>query len=125
MQFLTLLTTAAGLIASTSAAPATSSSNKDYQWSVSNWEAGCARAGCYYNFNVTGTKNGNAPAFKAYCNGDDVGYFTSCQLLSGSSQGLLGPPDVAAELDHYNTSTADGIARLAVSLSFTTDAQYP
>ncbi|KAK5135753.1 hypothetical protein LTR08_004739 [Meristemomyces frigidus] len=119
MQIITLLAATASLTTSSTAAPTGTSSGKDtaeYRWQVTGWSAGCARSGCYYDFNVTGPEDGNIPCFQAYCSGDDVGYFKQCEILSGSSTSSI--PSVAAELDHYNTSTADGIAAMAVSLSF-------
>ncbi|KAI8624451.1 hypothetical protein F5Y19DRAFT_315957 [Xylariaceae sp. FL1651] len=57
-----------------------------YDWAVTGWTAGCARAGCYYNFNVTGAANLTGrppvPAFKAYCNGMGEGApYAPCERL--------------------------------------------
>merc|ERR1712070_1329040 len=52
MQLLYAVTALAGLVAVTSASPS-SRSKRNYKFQVQNWEAGCARAGCYYNFNVS------------------------------------------------------------------------
>ncbi|KAE9970427.1 hypothetical protein BLS_001858 [Venturia inaequalis] len=39
-------------------------------WHIINWEAGCARSGCFYIFNVTGpaSEDGKIPSFGASCN---------------------------------------------------------
>lgn len=117
MQLLATITAAAGLLASASALPA-SNTNEDsaYTWQVSEWEAGCGRSGCYYYFNVTGAASDKKTAFKAYCHGTDEGYFTPCDLLSGAEG-----TGVAAELATYN----DTVAKMGVSLQFTTDAKTP
>lgn len=123
MQLLTVITAAAGLLASASASPASKGKQNDnYKFHVQNWSAGCARAGCYYNFNVTGRRSGDKPAFKAYCSGSDVGYFESCEVLKGPV-GI----DVAAELAPYDVATANGIAAMGVSLRFTPNLEdeYP
>ncbi|RMY23647.1 hypothetical protein D0867_01913 [Hortaea werneckii] len=119
MQLIYAVTALAGLVAATSASPS-SHSKRNYKFQVQNWEAGCARAGCYYNFNVTGKRDGEKPAFKAYCSGDDSGYFKACELLKGP----VGT-EVAAELAPYDFTTANGIAAMGVSLSFTTNAETP
>lgn len=120
MYALTVLSAlAAGLFSTASAAPTPQVAGvpQEYYWNVTGWSAGCARAGCYYDFNVTGAIDGIRPGFLAYCSGDDVGYFKDCKLLSGVS--TSGIPTVAAELATANLSNPDGIAKLGVSLSFT------
>ncbi|KAI7304770.1 hypothetical protein KC315_g15007 [Hortaea werneckii] len=119
MQLIYAVTALAGLVAATSASPS-SHSKRNHKFQVQNWEAGCARAGCYYNFNVTGKRDGEKPAFKAYCSGDDSGYFKACELLKGPAGA-----EVAAELAPYDFTTANGIAAMGVSLSFTTNAETP
>ena len=62
------------------------------------WSAGCARAGCYYDFNVTIPTVENGPAgVKAYCSGSEEGYdssfsvpstFRNCRLLEGVNNGV-------------------------------------
>lgn len=84
-----------------------------YHWNVTGWNAGCARAGCTYNFNVTGHQDGVYPGFLAYCSGTDVGYFESCDILAGVS--TSGTPSASASLQ---PSVQDGNAHMAVSLSF-------
>ena len=85
-----------------------------YHWNVTGWNAGCARAGCTYNFNVSGTIDNIYPGFKAYCNGDDTGYYKDCEILEGVS--TSGTPFVAASL---RPNFGNGIATMSVSLSFT------
>ncbi|RMY80382.1 hypothetical protein D0864_08694, partial [Hortaea werneckii] len=69
---------------------------------VHDWKAGCARAGCSYNFNVTGKRDGEKPAFEAYCSSDDSGYFTPCEMLKGPAG-----TEIAAELAPYDFTTAN------------------
>ncbi|KAF2859206.1 hypothetical protein K470DRAFT_107370 [Piedraia hortae CBS 480.64] len=90
---------------------------KGYKWHVTSWSAGCARHGCYYDFNVTGTADRGMPDFLAYCSGEDSGFFADCKLLK-SGKRKDGPPSVAARLGHYDVEKADGKARLGVSLAF-------
>ncbi|CZS96265.1 uncharacterized protein RAG0_05904 [Rhynchosporium agropyri] len=40
-----------------------------YRWSVTDWSAGCGRAGCYYYFNISAPAYKHIPAFSAYCSG--------------------------------------------------------
>ena len=118
MHVLSILTAATGLIAASSAAPASTSSlrhSTKYHWDVTGWEAGCARSGCFYNFNVTGKKDGDFPKFLAYCSGEDVGYFKQCNILEGVTSKIV--PSVAAELNQHSTEP-DGVAAMAVSLAF-------
>lgn len=71
---------------------------KGWNWQVEGWSAGCARSGCYYNFNVTIPSVKNGPAgVKAYCSGSEQGYdssfsvpstFRNCQLLEGVNNGV-------------------------------------
>ncbi|KAK4494496.1 hypothetical protein PRZ48_014794 [Zasmidium cellare] len=86
-----------------------------YHWNITNWHAGCARSGCSYDFNVTGPLDGIYPEFKAYCSGGDIGFFEDCELLEGLTNEGTGVPSVAARLE---PSAQDGVARMAVSLSF-------
>lgn len=89
----------------------------DYHWDVENWTAGCVRAGCSYDFNVTGAKQDIYPAFKAYCSGFntyETYYFQDCKLLESNSTGSV--PRVAASLP---AGAQDGYAKMSVSLKFT------
>ncbi|RYP30633.1 hypothetical protein DL767_006133 [Monosporascus sp. MG133] len=58
----------------------------DYVWEVTGWSAGCARGGCYYDFNITAEANTTSipqqPAFSAYCHGFGEGApYELCDLL--------------------------------------------
>ncbi|RYP74791.1 hypothetical protein DL769_003938 [Monosporascus sp. CRB-8-3] len=58
----------------------------DYVWEVTGWSAGCARSGCYYDFNITAEANTTSfpqrPAFSAYCHGFGEGApYELCDLL--------------------------------------------
>jgi len=84
-----------------------------YSWSVINWSAGCARAGCYYDFNITGPCTSNIPSFSAYCSGNDVGYYVACSINDDG-------PDtrgVAASLLPREQNTEGG-ARISVSFRY-------
>ncbi|CAI9637823.1 unnamed protein product [Alternaria burnsii] len=71
---------------------------ENWDWQVENWEAGCGRSGCYYNFNVTvPTIQGEIAGVKAYCHGYEQGYdnsftvpstYETCQLLEGVNNGV-------------------------------------
>ncbi|KAI5361139.1 hypothetical protein Slin15195_G122520 [Septoria linicola] len=120
MQFLTLLTCAVPALASAIPQADTATLNPvtglpaDYTWAVENWHAGCSRGGCNYNFNITGAYEGLRPGFKAYCNGEDTGYYAPCEILDGTS--TSGIPFVAASL---RPNSGNGIATMSASLSFT------
>ncbi|KAF2732211.1 hypothetical protein EJ04DRAFT_342388 [Polyplosphaeria fusca] len=68
---------------------------ENWTWHIEDWEAGCARGGCYYTFNVTvPTVPGQIGGVKAYCsNGESNGLFQDCRLLEGVNNG------VAAKID--------------------------
>ncbi|KAG8168948.1 hypothetical protein KVR01_001697 [Diaporthe batatas] len=93
----------------TKAAVATS-----YTWSVTGWSAGCARAGCYYDFNISAPAFSNSvPAFKAYCSGFGEGTpYDKCELLDNNET----IRQVAARLESVNTGGTG--AHLAVSYEF-------
>ncbi|QDS71319.1 hypothetical protein FKW77_001904 [Venturia effusa] len=40
-------------------------------WYIVNWEAGCARRGCFYRFNLTSPAYEEVPGFLANCDGDE------------------------------------------------------
>ncbi|KAG9190160.1 hypothetical protein G6011_08248 [Alternaria panax] len=71
---------------------------ENWNWQVENWEAGCSRSGCYYNFNViVPTIAGEIGGVKANCNGYEQGYdnsftipsiYEGCQLLEGVNNGV-------------------------------------
>ncbi|EHA52640.1 hypothetical protein MCOR27_007671 [Pyricularia oryzae] len=76
----------------------------NYNWTVTNWEAGCARGGCYYGFDIAAdeyTSYPKAPAFKAHCNGqNEGGPYTVCEMQDGGSAARR----VAARLLERNSS---------------------
>ncbi|KAJ4351181.1 uncharacterized protein N0V89_006520 [Didymosphaeria variabile] len=66
----------------------------NWTWHVSGWSAGCARSGCYYDFNVTvPTVEGQIAGVKAYCSGSENwyrlgNYYRNCQILEGVNNGV-------------------------------------
>jgi hypothetical protein len=63
-----------------------------WEWQVENWEAGCSRSGCYYNFNVTVPSIENQLGVIAACSGSEQGYdnsftipstYVECRTLAG------------------------------------------
>ncbi|RMZ69229.1 hypothetical protein GMOD_00003170 [Pyrenophora seminiperda CCB06] len=61
----------------------------NWTWQVTGWEAGCARQGCYYDFNVTmPSVPGKVGGVKAHCQGNENWFrkgntYKGCQLLDG------------------------------------------
>ncbi|KAI3400116.1 hypothetical protein diail_4347 [Diaporthe ilicicola] len=86
----------------------------NYTWTVTGWSAGCARAGCYYDFNVSAPAfSESVPAFKAYCSGFGEGApYEECEILDDEEN----VHQVAARLEAVNT-TGTG-AHLTVSYEF-------
>jgi hypothetical protein len=101
-----LLAASAALVSSQKSAPA------GYQWSVTNWQAGCTRE-CSYSFSITGPQVDVYPSFVATCSGTDTGAFTSCEVTD-SSRIKGGYPTL---ISLVAPSTGDG-AHLQVSLNF-------
>jgi len=67
----------------------------NWTWHVSGWSAGCARSGCYYDFNVTvPTVQGQIAGVKAYCSGYENGWYRKgnwyqgCRILEGVNNGV-------------------------------------
>lgn len=91
-----------------------------YDWVVSNWSAGCARSGCYYDFNVSAPADDQSPArpaFLAYCSGFGEGAsYDECTLLDESD---VGRRVVAKLLPAIRASNATTIAQIQVSLQYT------
>jgi hypothetical protein len=126
----TTLAATFGLLSAAIAAPVDGDINyssglpKSYNWTVTNWSAGCARSGCYADFNVSGPLDNPRPSFLGYCSVSDSGYYQQCKLLESSQQASQqGPvnipaPQVAAYLEPYNLTTANGVAALHVSFQF-------
>ena len=111
MHFYTIALTAAGLITSTLAGPIPAG----YQWSVTNWVAGCSDEYCTYSFSVSGPQNGNIPKFSARCAGVDAGGLADCKILSSSQE-----VEVSAKLRHQaDPSDPVGPAKMSMALEFT------
>ena len=66
--------TASSLVSFTPAGSQEQEPVSDWAWAITGWNAGCARQGCFYDFNITAAANATAdpqqPAFAAYCSGD-------------------------------------------------------
>ncbi|KAI1156926.1 hypothetical protein F4825DRAFT_140447 [Nemania diffusa] len=91
-----------------------------YDWAVTGWNAGCARAGCYYDFNVTGAANLTSmpptPAFKAYCSGDGEGSpYRLCTRLDDEDTDAI----VVAKLLPSTIINNTRAAMIQVSLKYT------
>ncbi|KAI0134685.1 hypothetical protein BJ170DRAFT_591646 [Xylariales sp. AK1849] len=96
-----------------------------YDWEVTGWNAGCARAGCSYDFNVSGVATDNAPArpaFLAYCYGFGEGSpYQVCDLLDDAS---VDRQVVAKLLPATKSNVSDYITHIQVSLQYT-DLETP
>lgn len=93
-----------------------------YDWSVTGWSAGCARSGCYYDFNVSGPADDQSPArpaFLAYCSGfGEDGPYEECNLLDEAdvARRVVAKLLPAIRSNDTNTST---IAQIQVSFMYT------
>ncbi|OTB09074.1 hypothetical protein M426DRAFT_18459 [Hypoxylon sp. CI-4A] len=122
MRASSLLTTVAGVSAASAAVMKIASDDAGWDWAVTGWSAGCARAGCYYDFNVTGVGSTTAypktPSFKAYCSGEGEGAsYRACTTLQDSETDY----EVVAKLLPSNSST-NGTSHkpnIQVSLQYT------
>ncbi|KAL5318390.1 hypothetical protein ACEPPN_013450 [Leptodophora sp. 'Broadleaf-Isolate-01'] len=128
INFLVLSFLSATALAAPAPAPApapqagTGVNDPAYSWSVTDWSAGCARSGCYYDFNISAPAYNDIPAFSAYCSGYTVGApFQPC----GINDDLPGNRGVAAHLLDAETGTG---AHIEVSLAWVdleqTDTYY-
>ncbi|KAF1965926.1 hypothetical protein BU23DRAFT_560626 [Bimuria novae-zelandiae CBS 107.79] len=97
VSFMTLLALSASALASPVLQTRQMEIPENWTWHVSGWSAGCARGGCYYNFNVSvPTVEGQILGAKAYCSGDENGYyredfsnyFENCRILEGVNNGI-------------------------------------
>lgn len=112
VSFTTILALSAGALASPVLQARQIAIPENWSWHVSGWEAGCARSGCYYNFNVTvPTVEGQIGGVKAYCNGYENGYYRkgnwyqNCQILDGVNNGVAAKlSERPAESDESSTS---------------------
>ena len=95
------------------------SGNSSWTWSVVNWGAGCARRGCFYDFNITVPANGAAPAVSAYCSGDEdrtnQTYFKPC----GVNDNGLGNRGVSAKFVPRDDPNYGTINQIAVAFAYT------
>ncbi|CAJ2502774.1 Uu.00g101680.m01.CDS01 [Anthostomella pinea] len=124
MRASTILTALAGASSASAAVmrlATTSLRALSYDWAVTGWSAGCARAGCYYDFNITGDANTTAkpqrPGFKAYCSGQEGEGYRACTQLDSEGNDA----EVVAKLFPHNI-TANGTSSLPhiqVSLRYT------
>ncbi|KAI1358372.1 hypothetical protein F5Y08DRAFT_119562 [Xylaria arbuscula] len=113
-----LLTALAGASSASAAVFRIAADSMDYNWDVTGWSAGCARAGCYYDFNITGAQNLTqrpaTPAFSAYCSGDGEGSpYKQCKT---NAEGT--PAVVVAKLLPSNITNGTRHANIQVSLKY-------
>ncbi|KAI1181973.1 hypothetical protein F5B17DRAFT_444615 [Nemania serpens] len=92
----------------------------NYNWAVTGWSAGCARAGCFYDFNITGAANLTSrpptPAFKAYCSGEGEGSpYRLCDRLDEEDTDAI----VVAKLLPGTITNGTRPATIQVSLKYT------
>ncbi|KAI1194800.1 hypothetical protein F5X97DRAFT_263953 [Nemania serpens] len=91
-----------------------------YNWAVTGWNAGCARAGCFYDFNITGVGNLTSrpptPGFKAYCSGEGEGSpYRLCDRLDSEDTDAI----VVAKLLPSSILNGTRPATIQVSLKYT------
>lgn len=107
------------LLSAAAALLATASSVACADWNIVNWEAGCARSGCYYNFNVTGPADGEIPSFGAYCNGYEYRtnetFFQPCGVYDSG----LGNRGVSAKFVPRSDLNNGRLEKIAVSFAYT------
>ncbi|TGJ88714.1 hypothetical protein E0Z10_g31 [Xylaria hypoxylon] len=121
-----LLTALAGASSASASVMRIAADSMEYDWAVTGWSAGCARAGCYYDFNITGAENLTqspaTPAFKAYCSGYYEGApYTLCERLDEEDTDAT----VVAKLLPSNiTANGSRYAVIQVSLEYT-DLETP
>jgi hypothetical protein len=65
MQLTTLLPLALSALGLANAAAL----EKPANWNATGWSIGCSPGGCIYEFNITGAKTENTPAFSTHCEG--------------------------------------------------------
>ncbi|KAK7949567.1 hypothetical protein PG996_000156 [Apiospora saccharicola] len=116
----------ATLAATAAATPVAIRAAADYQWAVTEWDAGCNNAGCDYTFRIAGpaaTDYPARPAFAATCSGKSVDskVFTSyagCQMDAGIKGSLVSKINEPAELLGSRT-----VVPLQVSFQFADPSQ--
>ncbi|KAI1746531.1 hypothetical protein F4782DRAFT_54767 [Xylaria castorea] len=116
-----LLTALAGASSASAAVMRIAADTLVYDWAVTGWSAGCARAGCYYDFNITGAANLTSrpptPAFKAYCSGDGEGspYRLCTRLDTEKTDAIVVAKLLKSEIQPNGTRPAT----IQVSLKYT------
>ncbi|TVY82276.1 hypothetical protein LSUE1_G003087 [Lachnellula suecica] len=98
---LSALSTAAFAAPAPAAQAGSSINDPYYSWQVTDWSAGCASSGCFYDFNIAGsnykTDSFDFPPFTAACSGAGVGApFTPCAV--NGPEGEPGNRGVVARL---------------------------
>ncbi|EOA82347.1 hypothetical protein ACJQWK_05175 [Exserohilum turcicum] len=116
VSFTTLLTFAAGALASPVVQDAAMPIPSNWNWHVSKSEMGCVRGGCYYHFDVTvPSVEGKIAGVKAHCNGNENGYyrkgnwFAMCETLEGANN------SVAAKFSERESDYSGGPGQILVS----------
>ncbi|KAI1454481.1 hypothetical protein F4805DRAFT_319345 [Annulohypoxylon moriforme] len=116
-----LLATVAGASTASAGVMRIAANTLAWNWTVTEWGAGCSKGACSYDFNVTGIGNGTAhpakPAFKAYCSGQGEGAdYRACTALEDAGTEYA----VVAKLLPRN-ATNETLSRpeIQVSLKFT------
>ncbi|KAL7622937.1 hypothetical protein AAE478_006616 [Parahypoxylon ruwenzoriense] len=123
MRVTSVLTAVAGASSASAAVMQIAATTLSWNWTVTGWSAGCARSGCYYDFNVTGIGNDTSrparPSFKAYCSGQGEGAdYRACTALEEAGTDY----SVVAKLLPRNTAvneTSPAPPQIQVSLKFT------
>jgi hypothetical protein len=88
-------------------------------WNIVNWEAGCARRGCFYDFNITALVDGLNPAFSAHCSGDEDRTNQTFFRLCGVNEDGLGNRGVAAKFLPRDDINYGAIKAIAVIFTYT------
>lgn len=87
-------------------------------WNIINWNAGCLRRGCFYDFNVTSPAYGEIPSFSARCSGDEERanqtFFKPC----GVNDAGLGNRGVSAKFVARDDPNGH-ISKIAISFAYT------
>jgi hypothetical protein len=116
VSFTALLAFSAGALASPVLQNRQISIPENWTWHVSEWEAGSTRSGGYYRFNVTvPAVEGQIAGVKAYCYGDENGWYRKgnwykgCQILEGVNNG------VAAKLSERESDTSGAPKEILIS----------
>ncbi|KAK8041778.1 hypothetical protein PG993_006301 [Apiospora rasikravindrae] len=84
-------------LAATVAASPVATRAADYQWDVTEWDAGCNNEGCTYQFQIAGAATSDypaRPAFSATCAGQSFdgkvySEYADCKLDSKDTKGSL------------------------------------